>query len=78
MNTITFQKPTGEQVIYIVASGKHPVNSQQLGLPVGCKLKYADGAICIHIEGYYLLRRWFYNGKIYDRIAIPEANVYLA
>lgn len=70
-------KETGETVDYEVAMGYHPVNEQQYNLPIGCTIKYNNGSMIIHIDGYYLLRHWFYKGNYWDRIAIPENNIYL-
>ena len=75
--TLQATKDTGETVSYEVVIGHHPVNEQQYNLKVGSALKYSDGAKVIRIEGYYLLRNWFYDGHYWDRIAIPAENVYL-
>ena len=64
-------------VNYTLVKKSQQVNEQQFNLPEGSKIVYPDSSMLIHCGNYALLRNWLFDGKVFDRVAIPWDLLYV-
>ena len=76
-NNVLIIVGTTRVVDYSLVKKEQQVNEQQYNLPKGAKITYSDGSMFIHCGNYAILRNWKYDGKTFDRVAIPWSMLYL-